>query len=95
MADTHSISSLPAGCSILGFVSIGLRSHQMLSIKVGRELIARGHKFSILLSAYDEISRAVVHEDEPFQILTFQGHPGNGTHQWAARMPQDPKEVVT
>ena len=87
-------SPLPTRFSVLGFATVGLCSHQMLLIKIGRELIARGHKFGLLLSAHDTISRAALENAKHIQLLTFEGHADSGTHNWAARMPQTPAEVL-
>ena len=87
------VSELPVGSSILGFSMVGTSSHQMLLLKIGQELITRGHTFSLLVSAYDAMSLQVVFGVSHIQVLTFQGPLYAGTEEWAARLPQDPQEV--
>jgi len=65
----------------------------MLLLKIGQELINRGHTFSLLVSAYDAMSLQVVSGVSHIQVLTFQGPLYAGTEEWAARLPQDPQEV--
>ena len=66
----------------------------MISLKIGQELVARGHRFSILISDADELSQSVLDGAEGVRLLTFKGPPFHGTEEWAATLPQDPAEVL-
>lgn len=87
------VSELPVGSSILGFSMVGTSSHQMLLLKIGQELVNRGHTFSLLVTTYDTMSLQVVSGVSNIQVLMFQGPLYAGTEEWAARLPQDPQEV--
>jgi len=87
------VPELPVGSFILGFVMVGTSSHQMLRLKIGRELISRGHTFSLLVNAYDALSLQVVSGVPGIQTLRFQGPLYAGTEEWAAS-PQEVRFVV-
>lgn len=87
------VPELPVGSFILGFVMVGTSSHQMLRLKIGRELISRGHTFSLLVNAYDALSLQVVSRVPGIQVLRFQGPLYAGTEEWAAS-PQEVRFVV-
>lgn len=42
--------------SILGCATVGARSHHMNVLRIGRELVGRGHNFTMLVSSTDAIS---------------------------------------
>ena len=67
--------------------------HQMLLLKVGRELIRCGHTFSLPVGAHDALSLQVVSGVSDLQMLTFPGPLYAGHEERAASLPQDPQEV--
>lgn len=87
------VSELPVGSPMLGFAMVSTSLHQMLLLKVGRELIRCGHTFSLLVSAHDALSLQVVSGVSDLQMLTFQGPLYAGQEERAASLPQDPQEV--
>jgi len=77
--------------SILGFAAIGARSHQYCMLRIGQELAARGHTFTLLVSDLENLS---VHElgSKAFpglNIVAFSGPPGVGTKEWYEQLSRD------
>ena len=84
---------ISAAQNVLGLANTGCYSHQMLIREVGRELIARGHQFAMLVSDVDEIGTEALAGVNGIDIVRFPGPPGIGTQTWAATLPQDPVQV--
>ena len=80
--------------NVLAFACSGSKSHQMISLRIGQELVARGHRCSILISDADELSKSILEGAQGVRLLTFKGPPFYCTEEWAATLPQDPQEVV-
>ena len=77
--------------SIVGFAAIGARSHQHCMLRIGQELAARGHRFTLLVSDLENLS---IHElgSKAFpglNILAFSGPPGIGTKEWYEQLSRD------
>ncbi len=77
--------------SILGFAAIGARSHQYCMLRIGQELAARGHTFTLLVSDLENLS---IHElgSKAFpglNIVPFKGPPGIGTKEWYEQLSRD------
>lgn len=81
--------------SILGFSTIGARSHQAAIFRIGRELAARGHNFTLLISQFDEVSSDAFGSKtyDGFEIIKFRGAPFIGTHAWLQGLSRDPQQV--
>ncbi|KAL0043684.1 hypothetical protein WJX82_007403 [Trebouxia sp. C0006] len=71
-------------------------SHQLNILRIGQELAARGHNFSMLISSTDAISiDALKNRSFPgFQVVTFDGPQGVGTEDWASSLSRDPQECA-
>ena len=77
--------------SILGYAAIGARSHQYCMLRIGQELAARGHTFTLLISDQENLS---VNElgSKAFpglNIVAFSGPPGIGTKEWYEQLSRD------
>lgn len=84
------VTDVQAG-SILGFAAIGARSHQYCMLRIGQELAARGHTFTLLVSDLENLS---IHElgSKAFSglnIVSFSGPPGIGTKEWYEQLSRD------
>ena len=81
--------------SILGFSTIGARSHQAAIFRIGQELTARGYNFTLLLSKFDEVSGDAFGSKAyaGFEIMTFQGAPFIGTNEWVHTLSREPQQV--
>ena len=81
--------------SFLGISTIGARSHQAVIHRIGRELAARGHTFTMLFSHLDEvcISSFGSKRDPGFRTIVFQGAPFVGTEEWLRNLSRDPQQV--
>jgi len=82
--------------SVLGVATIGARSHTMNVVRIGRELVERGHNFSMLISESDNIGAETL-DARAFpglKIITFRGPPGIGTEEWASGFTRDPQKVA-
>lgn len=84
--------------SILGCATVGARSHHMNVLRIGRELVGRGHNFTMLVSSTDAISLDTVGSRgfPGLHVVQFKGPQTElapGTGRWAASLTRDPKEV--
>lgn len=88
--------------SVLGFGRVGGRSHHLVLLRIGQELIDRGHTFTLLISVHDHeklfpsmLDRAEV---KAVNIVTFAGPPPlSKLKECPARVPAEdqwPLEVV-
>ena len=81
--------------SILGFSTIGARSHQAAVFRIGIELATRGHNFTLLISQFDEVSSDAFGSKtyDGFEIIKFQGAPFIGTYPWVQSLSREPQQV--
>ena len=81
--------------SVLGFAVMAGLSHQLNILRIGQELAARGHNFSMLLSSTDSIGVDAVNKRSfpGLQLVSFDGPQGVGTEEWASGLSRDPQEV--
>lgn len=89
------LSSVGAS-SILGFGLVGGRSHQLTILRIGRELIDRGHSFTLLTSVHEKLSPSMLDRvgARNVRIMTFDGPPGLGTEGWLRNLSRDPSQVL-
>ena len=87
--------SLVSGSSILAVGAIGGRSHQYCLLRIGQELAARGHKFTLLASSVEGLTRrSLTSRAFPgLDVIEFDGPPYVGTTEWRETMPRDLKSV--
>lgn len=81
--------------SVLGFAVMAGLSHQLNILRIGQELAARGHNFSMLLSSTDAIGIDALNKRSfpGLQLVSFDGPQGVGTEEWASGLSRDPQEV--
>ena len=94
------VSTSTVAKAILGCAFTGAQSHHMSILRIGRELSARGHSFTMLLSSTDAVSIKTVNASaySGLQIVTFAGPSGvlaPGTEEWAAAFSRDTSKVCT
>ena len=78
------IPCMPASASsILAFATVGARSHQLGMLKIGEELVRRGHRFTLLLSSEEAAHTYLVPN---MTSVTFHGPPRLGTLDWFTNM---------
>ena len=81
--------------SILGMAYVGGVSHQTAVARVGLELQARGHSFTMLVSQHDAISRAKL-DKGPFNSIRkvhFKGASHIGTQDWLRSLARGSLQV--
>ena len=90
-----SLQSCSCSSSILGLAPIGARSHLMNVLRVGQELVERGHSFALVHSTSDVINEETImtRSFPGLQVYRFNGPPDIGTREWAADSSRDPQEV--
>ena len=86
--------------AILGCAFTGAQSHYMSILSISRELSARGHSFTMLLSSTDKISLNTVNASAfpALRIIEFAGPSGvlaPGSDEWAAAFSRDTSKVGT
>ena len=88
-------SDVVKASSILSFALVGGQGHQLPMLRVGQELAARGHNFTMLVSAADEITRNLL-ESRTFpglKLIMFDGPPFIGSREWFTTIPRDPRQA--
>ncbi|DBA85796.1 TPA: UDP-glucuronosyltransferase 2A1 [Trebouxia sp. C0004] len=77
--------------SILGYAAIGARSYQYCMLRIGQELAARGHTFTLLVSDLENLSvNELGSKGFPgLNIVAFSGPPGIGTKEWYEQLSRD------
>ncbi|KAL0039373.1 hypothetical protein WJX79_005388 [Trebouxia sp. C0005] len=77
--------------SILGFAAIGARSHQYCMLRIGQELSARGHTFTLLVSDLENLSVLELGSKAfpGLNVVAFSGPPGVGTKEWYEQLSRD------
>ena len=87
--------SLVSGSSILAVAAIAGRSHQHCLLRTGQELAARGHKFTLLASSIEGLTRRSLRSKAfpGLDLIEYDGPPYIGTTEWMETMPRDPKTV--
>ena len=77
--------------SILGFAAIGARSHQYCLLRIGQELAARGHHFTLLVSSLEGLSIQDLGSKSfaGLEVVAFDGPPGVGTTEWYEQLSRD------
>ena len=77
--------------SVLGFAAIGARSHQYCMLRIGQELAARGHHFTLLVSSLERLSIQDLGSKSfaGLEVVTFDGPPGVGTPEWYEQLSRD------
>ncbi len=81
--------------AVIGFAGTGAVSHQAAFARVGLELVERGHKFAILVSAGDKLTQARFAKP-PFENLRqilYSGPPELGTDKWLSNLERAPQKV--
>lgn len=80
---------------MLGFAPIGAQSHVMNQLRLGEELNARGHAFSLLISDADTTVGELVHSRffPGLNLIRFKGAPYIGTEAWSREFSRDPRQV--
>ena len=81
--------------SVLGFALIGGRSHQYCVLRIGQELAARGHNFTLLVSDKEKLSvQELGSKAFPgLNVAQFAGPPGVGSSEWFQALSRDTKKV--
>ena len=84
-----------AGSNIAGFGTVGARSHQFVILRIGQELQARGHNFTLLLSSGERLDRDGLGSKAfaGLNIVHFDGPDYVGTTEWFANQPRDVTQV--
>lgn len=79
------------GISILGFAAISARSHQYCMLRIGQELAARGHKFTLVVSDVEGLSLGKLGSKAfpGLELVAFKGPPYVGTKAWHDDYPRD------
>ena len=72
--------------SILAFATVGVRSHQLGMLRIGEELVRRGHQFTLLLSSQELLAKELSISVSNITIVTFMGPAGLKTHDWFANI---------
>ena len=87
--------SLVCGSSILAVGAIAGRSHQYCLLRIGQELTARGHKFTLLVSSVEGLTRRSLRSRAfpGLDLVEFDGPPDIGTTEWIEALPRDLKTV--
>ena len=80
---------------ILGVAAIGVRSHTMDLVRIGRELAKHGQIFSMLISQFDTIGAETLDARtfSGLHVITLDGPPGIGTEAWASNFSRNPQQV--
>ena len=81
--------------SVLGFALIGGRSHQHCVLRIGQELAARGHNFTLLVSDKENLTVEKL-GSKAFPgliVVQFAGPPGLGSFEWFQALSRDTKKV--
>ncbi len=81
--------------SFLGFAAIGARSHQYSVLRIGQELAARGHRFTLLVSDLEGLSvQELGSKAFPgLDVIAFNGPPDVGTTEWYEQLSRDLNKV--
>lgn len=87
--------------SVLGFGRVGGRSHHLVLLRIGQELIDRGHTFTLLISVHDhdKLPPSMLDREEAkgVKVVTFAGPvpPPLSSHGWLAidQVRKDPVGV--
>ena len=88
-------SGSAAASNILGIGTIGARSHQFAVLRVGQELQARGHNFTMLFSSGERLDRDGLGSRafNGLNVVHFNGPEYVGTTEWFANQPRDVMQV--
>lgn len=81
--------------NILGLGTIGARSHQFAVLRVGQELQARGHNFTMLFSSGERLDHDGLggRAFDGLTVVHFNGPEYIGTTEWFANQPRDVMQV--
>lgn len=81
--------------SVLGFALIGGRSHQHCVLRIGQELAARGHNFTLLVSDKEnvDVQRLGSKAFPGLNVVQFAGPPGLGSFEWFQALSRDIRKV--
>ena len=92
---TLTIASTACAKSVIGMAAVGGTSHVSSVGRIGLELQARGHRFGLLVSSKDEISRVRLAQGglKGVRQIHFHGPPKIGTEVWQRAKKRDPRQV--